>query len=654
MGSPTTKRILSQEPDVTVVVGRGRNRQEFLCYGALLAYASPVLDAMLRSGMVESEKRRIEFPTKDPDEWKLFLECIDPACATLSRCEEDFDEYDFYIINDEKTEEEEKIVGDEIDEQGQNLALLNASNIMKLIPLFHELQMDTYLRACDYILHLGERKYDFWGEIADIPNEKARLLELLSFSTKYDLDRTQSAAERKIGDLLEQFCWGLGDRDNFDLATVQQLLQLFRPFRRWQKRQLLIAKKRRCNEDVKRLYRSCNCQRLWDQMSSCVDLSLISPEMINNEGTSSQVICYALHHYHNSMKAALTQIAATWIGQEGPFHLDHPSSEEGIAIGKVGEKVTWSNIHRAISKSPLSFQPDGCEKLGNLDRKYELSDDGKKIRMISTRRESPPSEWNQAVVLESEYERERIQSIETDLVVVVGSGVEMEEFQCHSVIVSFASAKLDSLIANASGRLLLPHFNPNGWKTFYKCIDPRYNGKTLVDTGRFRWIGDYSGDITTLASWFQEFEMDKHVKSCQEVADKDIKELDDSWDKYSSDHFPLFEVIRMLQFVMEQEFKNAKEMAEKLLKRWLEDCFLWKCPFCAVKELVRLCLPIQRKTAKDAYLSATCPILWEALRSRIEAHLNILTFDKVEASESEMFSHLVYAFIRCDRDGTHN
>lgn len=95
-------------------------------------------------------------------------------------------------------------------------------------------------------------------------------------------------------------------------------------------------------------------------MSSCIDLSLLSLEMMNDEG-SSQVVYYALHHYYKSMKAAVTKITATLIGQEGPFYLKHPSSEEGIAIGKVGKIVTLIDIHQAISESPLSFQPDGCE-----------------------------------------------------------------------------------------------------------------------------------------------------------------------------------------------------------------------------------------------------------------------------------------------------
>lgn len=48
-----------------------------------LASVSPVLDAMLSSGMKESEAKRIEFPDKDPDEWRMLLQIIDSARASL-------------------------------------------------------------------------------------------------------------------------------------------------------------------------------------------------------------------------------------------------------------------------------------------------------------------------------------------------------------------------------------------------------------------------------------------------------------------------------------------------------------------------------------------------------------------------------------------
>ncbi|KAL3789293.1 hypothetical protein HJC23_000359 [Cyclotella cryptica] len=644
MSSPTTKRILSQEPDVTVVVGRGQSKQEFLCYGALLACVSPVLDAMLKSGMMESENRRIEFPTKDPDEWQLFLECIDPASATLFRYDNHFDESDFYIIDDRESQESEAIVDVESNESDHN-ALLSRSNMMKLLPWFHELQMDAYLRTCDYILYLGERKYNFWKDISAVQSEKARLLELLSLSTKYDLERTRDVAERKVGDLLELFCWGLGNADNFDLATVHELVQLFRPLRLWKNEVIDESpEKRRRIDRGNVLYQAFTCQTLWDQISSCIGLSLLPLEMINNEEMSSQVLHCALHRYHQSMKAGLTQIAERLIGQEAHCFLRHPSF---FLQSIIGRRVTLNDIQQSISGKRF-------ETLGNFYREYELSNDGRTINMISKPRGSPRRGWKQSLMLSPETTSERIQSIDSDLVVSVGSGVEMKEFKSNRVIISFASRKLDSMVAKASGRLLLPHLSPHGWEAFQKCIDPRLNGTTLVDLRKCSGIEQYYANLTEVASWFHEFEMVTHLKSCQAITDRDIKETGLSFDDVRHSHPPIDEVTLMLQFAVERKFKNSQDTAEKMLKKWIEDDILEDCRFCAVKDLVRLCLPIQRKTAKDAYESATCPILWEALSSRIETHLNNLTFDKVEVNESEIFSHLVYSFIRYDADGAHN
>ena len=58
-------------PDVTVVVGTGDNQQEFECYKTVLSFASQYLDAMLSNDMVENSTSRIEFPDKDPEEWKI-------------------------------------------------------------------------------------------------------------------------------------------------------------------------------------------------------------------------------------------------------------------------------------------------------------------------------------------------------------------------------------------------------------------------------------------------------------------------------------------------------------------------------------------------------------------------------------------------------
>ena len=70
--------IRSQAPDVTVLIGSGDSKQKFKCYKVMLSFASEYLDAMLSSSMKEGEMNVIEFPDKDPEEWKLFYDFISP------------------------------------------------------------------------------------------------------------------------------------------------------------------------------------------------------------------------------------------------------------------------------------------------------------------------------------------------------------------------------------------------------------------------------------------------------------------------------------------------------------------------------------------------------------------------------------------------
>jgi hypothetical protein len=139
-------------------LGSGENKQEFECYGVLLANASPVLDAMLSWGMTERVNRRIEFPDKNPEEWKLFLECIDPSRGALC---EDLSYYDIPHENDALAE----------------------SSVEVLVPWFHELQMDRYLMKCDDILRKGFSI--FWEGDASAQQKMSRSIKILSFAMKY-------------------------------------------------------------------------------------------------------------------------------------------------------------------------------------------------------------------------------------------------------------------------------------------------------------------------------------------------------------------------------------------------------------------------------------------------------------------------------------
>ena len=70
--------IRSQSPDLIVSVGSGESAQEFKCYKIILSFASKYLDAMLSSSMKEDTLSKIKFPNKDPEEWKMFYEFVNP------------------------------------------------------------------------------------------------------------------------------------------------------------------------------------------------------------------------------------------------------------------------------------------------------------------------------------------------------------------------------------------------------------------------------------------------------------------------------------------------------------------------------------------------------------------------------------------------
>ncbi len=78
-----TKLLKSQAPDVTVVVGSGAAAQEFQCYGVILSAASPVIDAMLGSGMKECEQKRIEFRIKIPMNGKSSYSALIPPVLSF-------------------------------------------------------------------------------------------------------------------------------------------------------------------------------------------------------------------------------------------------------------------------------------------------------------------------------------------------------------------------------------------------------------------------------------------------------------------------------------------------------------------------------------------------------------------------------------------
>jgi hypothetical protein len=117
--SPRTKKIRSQPPDVIVAVGSKNNMQEFNCYATILSYASEYFDKMLATNMTESNNKRINFPDKDPEDWKEFYKYIDPTKIGTAKRE---------------------------------LETLSVRNAMRLSSWFHEFQMGSHKRECDAVL----------------------------------------------------------------------------------------------------------------------------------------------------------------------------------------------------------------------------------------------------------------------------------------------------------------------------------------------------------------------------------------------------------------------------------------------------------------------------------------------------------------------
>ena len=209
------KKIRSSPPDITVVVGKGDAREEFECYKVALSFASPYFDTMLAANMTKNDTSRIEFPTKDPNEWKMFYAFIDPSQ-----------------------------IG-----QAAQVATIHDGNAMILVPWFQEFQMEGYFEECDNflsdkVISLAkaskslwvdpDKSFWVWDRDTVAPNNKQRkeafegILKLLQFSCIYELKETKKYADRVLGKLLDRDML-IGTFDLFDISVVKELTELFLP-----------------------------------------------------------------------------------------------------------------------------------------------------------------------------------------------------------------------------------------------------------------------------------------------------------------------------------------------------------------------------------------------------------------------------------------
>jgi hypothetical protein len=432
-----TKRIDSQAPDVTIIVGSGDNVEETRFYGVILASASPYLDAMLSNGMMESENRIIRFPEKNPLQWDVVLRCIDPSNALLFTPEPRVDD----ILS----------------------SYQDAPRV--LAPWFNELQMQPYLNRCDEILCTKIDENITHEKIRDgrvTSAEMAKLVEDLTFAINYNLTNTRDEIESKIMGIMENFLWGFGDVDHFDIATVKNLLQSMSPI------QMVGGEKNTTNDKpaAKKQrratlpsYKPSNCVGIWYKICSCLDMAILSSDMMNDINGFSQLVYYSLQRAHKRMKQNLKEIAQALVGKNGFFSIITKPTNETVQFGENGKTISDGDVDKAIMT-----QLKGRIIEGNcLGRSYRLANDEKVITMAWRQKYSLAQKERDFPAVEPK--QQTIRFCETDFTVKVGHGAAAKEFQCHKTILAFASKKLDVLVKEASNDLLLlPDVNPDVWE----------------------------------------------------------------------------------------------------------------------------------------------------------------------------------------------
>mmetsp|Transcript_36400 Transcript_36400/g.85101 ORF Transcript_36400/g.85101 Transcript_36400/m.85101 type:complete len:322 (-) Transcript_36400:86-1051(-) len=155
------------DPDITITVGRGEKLKEFRCFKSELVFASDYFDAILSEQVCNTkEAPKVEFADDDPEDWPLVYGFINPKTIRGAKITE--------------------------------------SNISRLMPWFHKLQMADLLTECDHTFFnkIPEKACDqvFWEEAIIVDSsgsgsDKRRscldhILNFLALSSSYSLKET--------------------------------------------------------------------------------------------------------------------------------------------------------------------------------------------------------------------------------------------------------------------------------------------------------------------------------------------------------------------------------------------------------------------------------------------------------------------------------
>lgn len=305
---PPKTEIKSQPPDVIVSVGTGDSKQDFECYKVVLAFASPYLDAMLSSEMKEGESGRVEFPMKDPEEWKLFYAFFGP-----------------------------QNIG-----QGSQ-AVIDSENVLQLLPWFHEFQMDYYVKVCD--TYLAEQYFEarfgspFCSE-SDEENHRETTkqeldaaLHVLHIAHMYGLVSSKGRISQGFACLMGQHC----ANELFDFATIESLLKTIQPLA--------------LEGDELMMKNEGGSRELWSAFKTILSPHIphLSQEMIDNKEAFPVIVhSYAQHWFEKKKAESAKNIILTVVN----------SYQLGFNVGTSRKKF------RGVVKSHFEDQKIDFKNLG--------------------------------------------------------------------------------------------------------------------------------------------------------------------------------------------------------------------------------------------------------------------------------------------------
>lgn len=190
--------------------------------------------------------------------------------------------------------------------------------------------MEKYLARCDHILYFCDYPQITGRSPRYTKGGKEYWLELLSFSTRFKLVDTQGRACRNVIKLVEQFLLGAGDHESFTLVNTRQLVELLLPMHLGDTDALEISEQ--------------SLNKLWYQVRSCLDLSVLSIDVVNDAEKLSLLVHHGLHCRHNKMKSDLKRLTSKWIGKKGLSISDAVIGQIQSAIRSGFEEIHFKRV----------------------------------------------------------------------------------------------------------------------------------------------------------------------------------------------------------------------------------------------------------------------------------------------------------------------